>query len=481
MEINERLSPGGKDGRLFGRDAECDRFDELLASARSGTSGVIVLRGGPGLGKSMVLEHAVDRAKDMRILRALGVESEMELAYAALHQLCAPLLPLLPKLPAPQSEALATVFGVQTGPPPDRFLVGLSVLSLLSRAADEQPLLCVVDDAQWLDLSSAQVLGFVARRLLAEPIAMVFGARQVPVGLLGLPELELAGLRDVDARVLLDSVTRTRLDGHVRDQIVAETRGNPLALLELPRGLTTTELAGGFGLLQGGALPGRIEESFKRRIDGLSEGTRTLLLIAAAEPVGDPAIMWRAAEHLGVELSAAIDDDTEDLLAINERVTFRHPLVRSAVYGAASSSDRRAVHRALATVTDKDLDPDRRAWHLASAAAGPDEAVAAELERSAERAQARGGLPAAAAFLQRAVTLTTDPARRADRALAAARASLHAADLESAGRFTEIASREAQDDSQEARALLMQGHIAFASGFNDDAIALLFQAARRLE
>ncbi|MGY2874353.1 DNA-binding CsgD family transcriptional regulator [Marmoricola sp. URHA0025 HA25] len=481
MEVNERLFPGGKDGRLFGRDAESDRFDELLASARSGTSGVIMIRGGPGLGKSMVLEHAVGRAKDMRILRALGVESEMELAYAALHQLCAPLLPFLPKLPAPQSEALATVFGIQTGPPPDRFLVGLSALSLLSQAADDQPLFCVVDDAQWLDISSAQVLGFVARRLLAEPIAIAFAARQPPVGLLGLPELELAGLRDDDARVLLNWVTRARLDADIRDQIVAETRGNPLALLELPRGLTTTELAGGFGLLQAGALPDRIEESFKRRIDGLSEGTRTLLLIAAAEPVGDPAIMWRAAERLGIQLSTALDNDTEDLLAIHERVTFRHPLVRSAVYGAANSSDRRTVHRALAAVTDKDLDPDRRAWHLASAAAGPDESVAAELERSAERAQARGGLPAAAAFLQRAVTLTTDAARRADRAVAAARASLHAADLETAGRFAEIASREAQDESQEARALLIQGHIAFASGLSDKAIPLLVEAARRLE
>jgi DNA-binding CsgD family transcriptional regulator/tetratricopeptide (TPR) repeat protein len=479
MKDGELLSLRGKGGRPLGRDAECDRFDELLASARSGTSGVIVLRGGPGVGKSTVLRHAVGRATDMRILRAVGVESEMELAFAALHQLCAPLLHLLPKLPGPQSEALATVFGVQTGLPPDRFLVGLSVLSLLSQAADEQPLFCVVDDAQWLDRSSAQILGFVARRFLAEPIALAFGAREPTEGLLGLPELELAGLRDDDARALLDSVTHTRLDGHIRDQIVAETRGNPLALLELPRGLTTTQLAGGFGLLRAGALPDRIEESFGRRIDGLSVGTRTLLLIAAAEPVGDPALVWRAAERLDIQVGAALDH-TEDLLEIHERVTFRHPLVRSAVYGAANSSDRRAVHLALADVTDKHLDPDRRAWHLAAAAAGPDEAVAAELERSAERAQARGGLAAAAAFLQRAVTLTTDAARRADRAVAAARASLHAADLESARRFAEIASGEAQDESQAARALLIQGHIALASGLNHEAIPLLFEAAQRL-
>jgi len=417
----------------------------------------------------------------MRILRAVGVESEMELTFAALHQLCAPLLGLLPALPAPQSEALATVFGTQAGPPPDRFLVGLSVLSLLSRAADDQPLFCVVDDAQWLDRSSAQVLGFVARRLLAEPIAVAFGARQPAEELLGLPELELAGLRDVDARTLLDSVIPARLDGHVRDQIVAESRGNPLALLELPHGLTATQLAGGFGLLSAGTLPDRIEDAFRRRIDGLTDNARTLLLLAAAEPVGDPAVMWRAAERLGLPLGAALDDDTEHLLSIQERVTFRHPLVRSAVYGAATSADRRVVHLALAEVTDRELDPDRRAWHLASAAAGPDEAVAAELERSAERAQARGGLAAAAAFMQRAVTLTTDAGRRADRAVAAARASLHAADLETASRFAEIASREAQDEAQVARALLIRGHIAFASGRNDEAIPLLFEAAQRLQ
>jgi DNA-binding CsgD family transcriptional regulator len=428
-----------------------------------------------------LLDHAVASAHDMRILRAVGVESEMELTFAALHQLCAPLLGLLPSLPAPQGEALATVFGTQAGPPPDRFLVGLSVLSLLSRAADDQPLFAVVDDAQWLDRSSAQVLGFVARRLLAEPIALAFGARQSADELLGLTELEVAGLRDDDARTLLDSVTPTRLDGHVRDQIVAESRGNPLALLELPHGLTSTQLAGGFGLLSAGTLPHRIEEAFKKRIDGLTDNARTLLLLAAAEPVGDPAVMWRAAERLGLPLGTALDDDTEHLLSIQERVTFRHPLVRSAVYAGANSADRRAVHIALAEVTDRELDPDRRAWHLASAAAGPDEAVAAELERSAERAQARGGLAAAAAFMQRAVTLTTDAARRADRAAAAARASLHAADLETARRFAEIATREAQNEAQVAHALLIRGHIAFASGHSDEAIPLLFEAAQRLE
>jgi DNA-binding CsgD family transcriptional regulator/tetratricopeptide (TPR) repeat protein len=466
---------------LLGRDTECARLRELLSSARSGTSGVLVVRGGAGVGKSAILAHAVGASAGMRVLSATGVESEMELAFAALHQLCAPLLGRLPELPAPQRDALETVFGSRAGAPPDRFLVDLAVLSLVSSAADEQPLFCVVDDAQWLDRASAQVLGFVARRLLAEPIALCFAARQPGEELLGLPELELQGLPDAAARSLLDSVTQTRLDHRIRDQIVAETRGNPLALLELPRGLTTTQMAGGFGLLNAGMVPDRIEESFQRRIAEMPESSRLLLLVAAAEPVGDPVLTWRAAERLGIEVGAALDAGTDGLLAIDERTTFRHPLVRSAVYGGASAADRRAVHLALAEVTDREQDPDRRAWHLASAVAGPDEAVAAELERSAERAQARGGLAATAAFLQRAVAITTDAARRADRAVAAARASLHAADLDAARRYAEIAGREAQDEFQAAQALLIRSQIAFASGLNNEALPLLLEAARRLE
>jgi DNA-binding CsgD family transcriptional regulator/tetratricopeptide (TPR) repeat protein len=481
------VGPGGNssgqagDTSLRGREAECAQLGQMLAAARSGESRVLVLRGDAGVGKSALLDHTVNSASDMRILQALGVESEMELAFAALHQLCAPLLDRLTAIPVPQRTALETVLGIRSGAPPDRFLIGLAVLNLLSHVSEERPLLCVVDDAQWLDRASSQVLGFVARRLLAESILLVFGARQPGQDLLGLPELEVAGLSDLDARALLDSVTPARLDRRIRDRLVAETQGNPLALLELPHGLTMTQMAGGLGLLRADTLPGRIEQSFLARIETLPDETRQLLLVAAAEPLGDPALVWRAAERLGVRAGTAGADGLDGLLSIDERVTFRHPLVRSAVYRAATADDRRAVHLALAEVTDERLDPDRRAWHLASATAGPDEAVAAELERSAERVQARGGLAATAAFLQRAVALTTDPARLADRAVAAAGASLQAGDFDAAGRFVDVAERNAQDEFQGVRALLLRGQIAFSSGLGGDAAPLLLKAAARLE
>jgi DNA-binding CsgD family transcriptional regulator/tetratricopeptide (TPR) repeat protein len=469
------------DTSLRGRETECAQLGQMLAAARSGESRVLVLRGDAGVGKSALLDYTVNSASGMRMVHALGVESEMELAFAALHQLCAPLLDRLTDIPAPQRTALETVLGIRAGVPPDRFLVGLAVLSLLSHVSEERPLLCVVDDAQWLDRASAQVLGFVARRLLAESILLVFGARQPGQDLLGLPELEVFGLRDVDARALLDSATHSRLDRRIRDRIVTETKGNPLALLELPRGLTMAQMADGFGLLRSDMLPGRIEQSFMARIEALPAETRQLLLVAAAEPVGDPALVWRAAERLGVAADTAGAGGADGLLSVDERVTFRHPLVRSAVYRGANPHDRRAAHLALAEVTDGRMDPDRRAWHLASAAAGPDEAVAAELERSAERARARGGLAAMAAFLQRSVALTTDARRLADRAMAAAGASLQAGDFDAAQRFADVADRNAQDDSQGARALLLRGQIAFSSGLGGDAAPLLLRAAARLE
>lgn len=453
----------------------------MISALRTGESRALVLRGGPGIGKSALLEYAASSATGVRILRAVGVESEMELPFAAVHQLCVPLLNRLGNLPGPQRAGLETAFGIRVGAPPDRFLVGLAVLSLLSDASAERPLLCVVDDAQWLDRASAQVLGFVARRLLAESILFLFGARQPGQELLGLPELEVTGLSDGEAHALLNSVTHSGLDQRIRDRIVAETRGNPLALLELPQELTVTQMAGGLGLLDLGMLPGRIEQSFLARIRELPEQTRLLLLVAAAEPLGDAALVWRAAERLGVTPATALADGTDGLLTIDERVTFRHPLVRSALYHTAEIKDRRAAHLALAEVTNGQADPDRRAWHQASAAAGPDEAVAAELERSAERAQARGGLAAMAAFLQRSVALTTEASRRADRAVAAAEASLLAGDFDAARRFAEIAEREAQDEPQGARAHLARSRIAFASGLNDEALPLLLAAARRFE
>ena len=409
----------------------------------------------------------------------MGVESEMELAFASLHQLCVPLLDRLDRLPGPQRDALRTVFGLAAGPAPDRFLVGLAVLSLLSEAAEERPLLCVVDDAQWLDQTSALTLGFVARRLLAEPVGLVFAARVPGEELRHLPELEVRGLLNGDARALLSASVRFAVDRQVRDRILAETRGNPLALLELPRGLTVTQLADGFGMLEGRDLAKRIETSYLRQLEGFPEDARRLLLVAAAEPVGDPLLVRGACERLGISPSAV--DATEGLLTLQERVTFRHPLARSAVYRAASGPDRRATHSALAEVTNRTVDPDRRAWHLAAAAAGPDEDVARELELSARRAQARGGRAATAALLQRAVAVTNDPERRAERALAAAQASLGAGAFDVARGLLSVADAGPLDELGRARVVLLRAEIAFAQNRGGDAPLLLLQAARRLE
>ena len=454
-------------------------LDELVGAIRAGESRSLVLRGEAGIGKTALLEYLIASAADLAVVRAVGVESEMELAYASLHQLCAPLLDRLARLPAPQREAVEIVFGLSSGAAPDRFFVGLGVLTLVSEVAEERPLLCVVDDAQWLDRASALTLAFVARRLLAEPVGLVFAAREPGEELLHVPDLEVPGLVSGDARALLGSAMRTPLDGRVRDRIIAETRGNPLALLELPRGLTPTQLAGGFGMPEAPDLSRRIEESFVRRLESLPADARRLLLVAAADPVGDPLLLQRACERLGISLSAV--DQTSGLLALDVRVTFRHPLARSAVYRSAGGPERRAAHLALAEVTDREADPDRRAWHLAAAAAGPDEDVASELERSAGRAQARGGFAAAAAFLQRAVALTGEPARRADRALAAAQASLGAGAFDTARGLLGIAEAGSLDELGRARVDLLGAEIVFAERRGGNAPLLLLQAARTLE
>jgi AAA ATPase-like protein len=359
---------------LLGRLPERAALSQLLDAARAGRSGVLVVRGEPGIGKTALLEYAVESATGLRIARVAGVESEMELAFAALQQLCAPMLDKLEGLPDPQRDALGVAFGLKTGAAPDRFLVGLAALSLLSEVAEQQPLLCVIDDAQWLDQASAQSLAFAARRLLAEPVALLFGTREPSEEFRGLPELLVGGLRDGDARELLGSVIRGPLDERVRDRLIAETHGNPLALLELPRGVAPAELAGGFGLpnvpgLSG--LLGRIEDNFRRRLEGLPAATQRLTLVAAAEPAGQPTLVWQAAERLGIGPEAVAPATDAGLLAIGERVTFRHPLVRSAAYRAASPQERRAAHQALADATDPQADPDRRAWHRAHATLGP--------------------------------------------------------------------------------------------------------------
>jgi DNA-binding CsgD family transcriptional regulator len=474
-------SQPGSGTSLRGRSSECARLDDLISAVRGGGSRALVLKGEAGIGKTALLEYLVESAKDLTLLRADGVESEMELAYASLHQLCAPLLGRLNRLVGPQRQVLEVVFGISGGTAPDRLLVGLAVLSLLCEVAEERPLLCVVDDAQWLDQASALTLAFVARRLLAEPVGIVFAAREPPRELQHVTEMRVHGLGIADARALLGSAVRSRLDERVRDRIIAETRGNPLALLELPRAYTPTQLAGGFGLLEAHSLSEWIEDSYLRRLDTLSDDSRRLVLLAAAEPVGDPLLLWDAARRLDIRPAAADALEAQELLAIGERVTFHHPLVRSAVYQSAAAQERRTVHLALAQATDPSTDPDRRAWHLAAAAGGPDEEVALELERSAGRAQARGGLAAAAAFLQRAVALTGDPMRRADRALVAAEANLQAGAFDAAGSLVATAEGGPLDQLQRGRVELLHGQIAMFSAPGADAALLLLRAAQHLE
>ncbi|MEV3901716.1 AAA family ATPase [Mycobacterium sp. NPDC050551] len=480
-----------KTGRgLRGRDGECGELRRVLSSARSGDGQVLVLRGEAGAGKTALLDHLITQARGFSVTHVAGVESDMELAFAGLHQLCAPLMSHIERLPEPQRDALAVAFGRGVGPVPDRFLVGLAVLSLLAAAAEQQPQLCVIDDAQWLDQVSTQVLGFVARRLLAEPVALVFAARERGAEVLrGLPELAVGGLSDSDARELLDSVVLGRIDERVRDRIIAETRGIPLALLEVPRNVSSAELVGGFGASSTRPSAGHVEESFVRRIASLPRDTRLLVLAAAAEPVGDAGLLLRAAAALNISVDALAPAEAAGVIEFGPRIRFRHPLVRSAAYRAADLADRRAVHRALADVTDPQLDPDRRAWHAANAAAGPDDEIAAELEASAGRAHTRGGIAAAATFLERAVALSADPRLRGARALVAARAKRDAAAYEAAYDLLAIAELSPLSESQRAEMAWLRAQMEFARGRGGEpgapqiatAAAQLLDAARRLE
>jgi hypothetical protein len=467
---------------LLDRLGERAAVDRVLDQARAGSSAVLVVRGEHGIGKTALLDYAVGRALGFRVVRAWGVESEMELAFAGLHQLCVPMLGRLDLLPKPQRDALAVAFGMREGQAPDRFMVGLAVLSLLAATAEDQPLACLVDDTQWLDLASVQCLAFAARRLLAEPVALIFAARESGDDheLAGLPGLTVTGLGDADARTLLASAVGGRVDAQVRDRIIAETGGNPLALLQLPRGLGSGEPADGFWLPDPRPLTSRIENSFYRQFRALPGETQRLLLIAAAEPTGDVTLLWRAAELRGIPADAAMPAEAAGLVKLGARVHFGHPLARSAVYQAASAGDRRAAHRALAEATVP-ADADRRAWHLACAAPRPDETVAAELERSAGRAQARGGLAATAAFLERAAALTPDPAGRATRSLAAAAAKVQAGAFEAAVKLLGMAEAAPLDDFQRARVDLVRALLELAANRGGDATPLLLKAAKRLE
>jgi len=468
---------------LSGRGTECARLDQLLAEVQLGHSAVLVLRGEPGIGKSALLEYAAQRAADCRVLRALGAEWEMELPFAGIHQLCAGLLDGRARLPGPQRDAVAIAFGLSSGPDPDRFLLGLAVLGLLSDAAEEHPLVCLVDDVQWLDRSSAQVLAFVARRLVAESVVLLLAERE-PGGLeqlAGLPELRIGGLPDDSALELLASVITAPLDGRVRARILAETRGNPLALLELPRGRTYASLAGGFGLPGDGSLPDLIEASFQRRVQELPAATQRLLLVAAADPTGEPALLVRAATELGIPTDELAPAEADGLLHLGLQVAFRHPLLRSAIYRAASTDERRAAHRALAAATDAELDPDRRAWHRAHATVGLDEDVAAELEQSAGRARARGGLAAAGAFLERAAALTPDVGRRAQRALEAAATKQLAGEPQSAEALLATAAAGPLDEVERAMLKRLHGQVLLDLRRAAEALPHLIEAARRLE
>jgi DNA-binding CsgD family transcriptional regulator len=465
---------------LNGRRAECDALDRLVESVRGGDSRALVLHGEAGVGKTALLDYLAAHAPDCQVARAAGVQSEMELPFAVLHQLCAPMLDHVAALPAPQRDALRSIFGLSAEPTPDRFLIGLAMLSLLSTVAEKQPLVCLVDDQQWLDRASAQVLAFAARRLGAESIGLVFATRNPGGDLAGLPDLLVAGLPDADARVLLDAALAVPIDGRIRDQIIAEARGNPLALLELPRELTPESLAGGFGLPGARPLARSLEQNFERRIAALPSPSRRLLLLAAADPTGDPALVWRAAAALGIEAEAAGPAAEAGLAEFGTRLRFRHPLARSAAYQSATVAARQRAHRALAEATDAELDPDRRAWHRAQATSGADEEVAAELERSASRAASRGGVTAAAAFLERATALTLAPDLRAARALAAAEAKIQAGALDAAQDLLAAAEDGPLGELGRARADVARAQLAFITSRGAEAAPLLVNAASRL-
>jgi DNA-binding CsgD family transcriptional regulator len=471
-------------GELVGRQGECEELDQLASDVHGGASRALILNGDPGVGKSALLGYLTRQVAGWRVLTAAGVESEMDLPYSGLQQLCAPLLDELDELPGPQRDALATVFGVGSAPAPDRFMIGLGTLTLLAQAAERDPLACVVDDAQWLDQASAQIIAFVARRLLAERIALVCAARTGSGDgvLAGLPVMVVDGLDDRHARPLLLDNLHGPLDAAVIEQVIAESRGNPLALLELPRTWRETDLAGGFSL-PGDSQPlaGKIERSYVRRLQELPAGTQMLTLVAAADPVGDARLIHRAAGALGLTMAAAAPAVETGILRIDGRVAFAHPLARSSVYGAATTADRRHAHQVLADVTDAETDPDRRAWHRARATGAPDEAVAAELERCADRAAARAGLAAAAAFLARATELTPDPSDATRRALAAASANVLAGAFDTAQAMIGIAASGPLDEAQLAQVELVRAQLAFGSSRGKEAMLLMLAAARRLQ
>jgi len=468
---------------LYGRLRETEVIDRLVRDLRAGHGTALVLYGEAGIGKTALVANALAGIRGVRVLSVGGTEFEAELPFAALHQMCAPLMSRTMNLPAWQRGALETAFGLNLDGAPDRFLINLAMLGLLSDTARERPLLCVVDDAHWLDTASAQSFAFTARRLESERIAFVFILRDpttVPL-LNGLPTLALEGLNARDAEMLLAAELAGSLDDQVKDRIVAEARGNPLALLELPRRSNPAQLAGGYAVPDTEPLGWQLQESFAQRLAQLPEPTRMLVLVAAAEPVGDPLLLRRAVDILGIDPAAANPAEDAALVDIGTRVRFRHPLVRSVVYRSASSADRRKAHQALSQAVDPATDPDRHAWHRAQAAQGLDEEVAAELERGAQRAQARGGLAAAAAFLERAATLTPDPVRRATRALAAAQTMQQAGFPDRTLDLLRRAEAGPLSSHQRAGAELLRAQLTLYATRGRGALQMLLDAARNLD
>jgi DNA-binding CsgD family transcriptional regulator len=473
-------------GIFVGRRREQDRLAELLAAAREGRSGSVVLRAGPGLGKTYLLAALTDTCGDeIQVITVTGAEDEMAFDFAVLQRICAQLGGRVEALPDRQRQALRVAIGADAGDLPDPFLVGLAMVNVFSDAGATRPLLCVIDDAQWVDGASRQALGFAARRLLADRVVLVFATRETGGGdhLDGLPSLPLAPLRDGEARALLDAVLPGRLDHQVRERLLTEAAGSPLALVELPRALSPAELAGGFGLARRTSRRSpatSVEDAYAARYAALPEPTQLLLLIAAAEPVGDPTWLWAAADRLGVGIDAAGAAEAVGLVTVEARLAFRHPLVRVAVLRSADTAARQRVHAALAETIMGPEAADYRAWHRAHAVSAPDEATAAELFASAERAQRRGGRAAEAAFLDHGVDLTPDPTTRARRALDAAEAKLDSGDTQAAARLIETADATTVDAHHHARVALLRARLAFAGDRGREGPRLLLAAARAL-
>jgi DNA-binding CsgD family transcriptional regulator/tetratricopeptide (TPR) repeat protein len=475
---------GAPDGfGLINRVSETATLEALLDAVRHGLSGALVLRGQAGIGKTALLERAICSAPDFLAVRALGMECEMELGFAGLHQLVLPFLPHLDRLPVPQRDALGAAFGLIAVPPPARFQVGLATLTLLANAASEQPLLCIIDDAQWLDMESSEVLAFVARRLIADRIALLFAVREPAerrTGLTGLPELWIDGLHARDARRLLATVVGGPLAGQVSERIIAETEGNPLAILELTTELTPRELGSASLLPEPLPIGSRLQQRFVAQMRGLPADTQTFLLLAAAESSGDPVVVWRAARQLGLEQDAVAAAEAARLLVVGRQILFRHPLIRSAIYHSASAAERRRIHAALAAASDATIHPSRHAWHRAYAAMEPDEEVAAELAQAGKHAQRRGSHATAAALYSRAAELTPDHGVRADRFVAAARGSLIAGAPDRAQALLDEAMPGLEDPLQRAMAQSLEAGVRFALGQGGETALILLEAARSM-